>query len=216
MLNGGGSQTRALLTGPITRWGDYSAMTIDPADDCTFWYTNGTTRTVALIGAHALALKGFRVAHNAIFSVRLTHGKQMAYIELRLIGLLVGTLVGLTGVGGGVLMTPILIIVMGMPPSIAIGTDLFYAAITKMVGATQHWNLKTVDLGIVASLAAGSIPGQGGQRVRWCRSRDQVEGNSCCRADYLVALVMLLRIFLGRFSFGENERSRCPSRASES
>ncbi len=66
----------------------------------------------------------------------------MANIELSLIGLLVGTLVGLTGVGGGVLMTPILIIVMGIPPSTAIGTDLFYAAITKIVGAVQHWNLK--------------------------------------------------------------------------
>ena len=45
LVNGGGSQTRALLTGPITRWGDYSALTIDPADDCTFWYTNEYYKT---------------------------------------------------------------------------------------------------------------------------------------------------------------------------
>ena len=55
-------------------------------------------------------------------------------------------------------MTPILVIVMGVQPSVAIGTDLLYAAITKVVGALQHWQLKTIDLKIATSLAAGSIP----------------------------------------------------------
>jgi uncharacterized protein len=129
----------------------------------------------------------------------------VANIELSLIGLLIGTLVGLTGVGGGVLMTPILIIVMGIPPSTAIGTDLFYAAITKIVGAAQHWNLKTVDLGIAASLATGSIPAVliGTYLVKIIKesggdAAENILSQILAAALILVALVMLGRLFLAR------------------
>ena len=67
-------------------------------------------------------------------------------------------LVGLTGIGGGVLMTPFLVIGLGIPPSLAIGTDLAYAAVTKAVGAWQHWRQGTVDRQLVAWMAMGSIP----------------------------------------------------------
>src|SRR5438045_3272996 len=53
-------------------------------------------------------------------------------------GLVVGFLIGLTGVGGGTLLTPVLVL-MGVPPTMAVGTDLFYGSITKMVGSYQHW-----------------------------------------------------------------------------
>jgi uncharacterized membrane protein YfcA len=73
-------------------------------------------------------------------------------------GLLVGLLVGLTGVGGGSLMTPLLVLVFGFHPSTAVGTDLLFAAITKSVGTTVHNAGKNVDWRIVGLLATGSIP----------------------------------------------------------
>lgn len=73
-------------------------------------------------------------------------------------GLGVGLLVGATGVGGGSLMTPLLVVVAGVPPVSAIGTDLFYAAVTKTVGGTSHFRKKTVDLRLSLQLAVGSIP----------------------------------------------------------
>jgi uncharacterized membrane protein YfcA len=73
-------------------------------------------------------------------------------------GLVVGLLVGLTGVGGGSLMTPLLVLVFGIHPSTAVGTDLLYAAATKTVGTAVHGSRGTVDWGIVWRLAAGSVP----------------------------------------------------------
>jgi uncharacterized membrane protein YfcA len=70
----------------------------------------------------------------------------------------VGFLVGLTGMGGGSLMTPLLILVFGIKPVTAIGTDIFYAAITKTVGAWRHLKLKTVKLDLVLWMALGSVP----------------------------------------------------------
>ena len=70
----------------------------------------------------------------------------------------VGFLVGLSGMGGGSLMTPLLILVFGIKPVTAIGTDIFYAAITKMVGAWRHLKLKTVKLDLVLWMALGSVP----------------------------------------------------------
>ncbi len=79
-------------------------------------------------------------------------------LGLILVGFGVGALVGLTGVGGGALMTPLLIVVFRLPPSTAIGTDLVYAAVTKIMGAMQHGRQGTVELPIVGALAVGSIP----------------------------------------------------------
>ena len=73
-------------------------------------------------------------------------------------GLFVGTVVGLTGVGGGSLMTPILVLLFGFHPSTAVATDLLYASATKSVGTAVHGANKTVDWRIVGRLAAGSIP----------------------------------------------------------
>jgi uncharacterized protein len=75
-----------------------------------------------------------------------------------LFGLGIGVLVGMTGMGGGSLMTPMLILVFGIQPTTAIGTDIFYSAITKTVGAWRHFRMKTVNLGLTVWLAAGSVP----------------------------------------------------------
>jgi len=76
-----------------------------------------------------------------------------------LFGFCVGVLVGTTGVGGGSLMTPALILVFGTAPTTAIGTDLAYAAVTKTVGGWRHWRSGTVDMKLALWLAVGSIPG---------------------------------------------------------
>ena len=68
-------------------------------------------------------------------------------------------LIGLTGIGGGSLMTPLLILFAGVPPVVAIGTDLAYGAITKTLGGWRHVRNGTVDLGVSKWLAIGSVPG---------------------------------------------------------
>jgi hypothetical protein len=73
-------------------------------------------------------------------------------------GLAVGLLVGMTGVGGGALMTPLLVLLFGIHPATAVGTDLLYAAITKTGGTVVHGINHTVDWRVVARLAAGSMP----------------------------------------------------------
>ena len=73
-------------------------------------------------------------------------------------GLLVGLLVGLTGVGGGSLMTPLLVLLFGVHPATAVGTDLLYAAVTKTAGTLAHGLQGSVDWKITGRLAAGSLP----------------------------------------------------------
>lgn len=70
----------------------------------------------------------------------------------------IGFLVGITGVGGGSLMTPLLILAFGIHPAIAVGTDLLYAAITKTGGTLVHGLYRTIDWRIVGKLASGSVP----------------------------------------------------------
>jgi uncharacterized membrane protein YfcA len=73
-------------------------------------------------------------------------------------GLGVGALVGITGVGGGSLMTPVLVLLFGIHPVTAVGTDLLYAAATKSVGTVVHGANGTVAWRVVGLLAAGSLP----------------------------------------------------------
>src|SRR4030081_2529388 len=70
----------------------------------------------------------------------------------------VGLLVGMTGVGGGSLMTPLLVLLFGIHPATAVGTDLLYAAITKSGGTFVHARRGSVDCRIAGLLAAGSLP----------------------------------------------------------
>src|SRR5579863_6593133 len=74
-------------------------------------------------------------------------------------GLFVGTLVGFTGVGGGSLMTPILVLLFGQSPVVAVGTDLMFSATTKLAATVSFGYSRRVDWRIVGRLAYGSIPG---------------------------------------------------------
>ena len=73
-------------------------------------------------------------------------------------GFAVGALVGLTGVGGGSLMTPLLVLLFGIHPATAVGTDLLYAACTKSVGVVIHARRQTVDWQVTRRLCFGSLP----------------------------------------------------------
>lgn len=73
-------------------------------------------------------------------------------------GFVVGMLVGMTGVGGGSLMTPVLILLFGVHPATAVGTDLLYAAVTKTGGSLVHGFARSIDWRVVGRLAGGSIP----------------------------------------------------------
>ena len=80
-------------------------------------------------------------------------------LRVSAIGFVVGLLVGLTGMGGGAVMTPLLILLGWAPPVVAVGTDLVWGTMTKAVGALVHYRQGTVDFTIVKRLALGSIPG---------------------------------------------------------
>ncbi len=73
-------------------------------------------------------------------------------------GFAVGALVGMTGVGGGSLMTPLLILLFGVHPATAVGTDLLYAAATKTGGSVVHGFARSIDWCVVRRLATGSVP----------------------------------------------------------
>jgi uncharacterized protein len=77
-----------------------------------------------------------------------------------ILGFIVGFLVGLTGMGGGAMMTPLLLWTGWATPIVAVGTDLVWNGLTKVVGATVHYRRNNVDLGLVWRLAIEAFPGQ--------------------------------------------------------
>src|ERR1043165_3422569 len=85
----------------------------------------------------------------------MLHGIDVLY---SLSGLVVGVLVGMTGVGGGSLMTPLLILLFGIHPQTAVGTDLLYASITKGVGTSVHSLARSIEWRLVGRLSIGSLP----------------------------------------------------------
>ncbi len=118
-------------------------------------------------------------------------------------GLLVGTLVGLTGMGGGALMAPLLIFA-GFRPLVVVGTDLAYSTLTKLVGAAQHLRYRTVDWPTVRRLALGSLPGAVvglvGLRLLPGGQVDAVITHLLGGALILVALVLLGQVLLPHWS----------------
>src|SRR5690348_5351110 len=78
---------------------------------------------------------------------------------LVLMSFCVGVLIGLTSMGGAALMAPFLILIVGVKPVTAVGTDLAYGAVTKIIGTCIHLRNGSVDMPVVRRLASGSIPG---------------------------------------------------------
>jgi uncharacterized membrane protein YfcA len=111
-------------------------------------------------------------------------------------GLGIGILIGLTGMGGGSLTTPFLILFAGVRPVLAVGTDLVYSAATKWLGAAIHLRQGTVDLRVAALLTAGSVPASllGVKVVHGLgSSADEAVAKGLGAALILVAAVLLLR-----------------------
>ena len=129
-------------------------------------------------------------------------------------GLGVGILIGLTGIGGGSLMTPLLVLFAGVPPVMAIGTDLAYGAVTKTLGGWRHWRKGTVDLGVTLWLAVGSVPGSllgvwllGRLRHSYGEGFEPVLLATIAGALFIVAITVLGRaLFMPRLVERERER----------
>lgn len=120
-------------------------------------------------------------------------------------GFVVGVLVGMTGVGSGSLMAPFLVLVLGNRPVIAVGTDLAYAAITKVFGGIRHAQQGTVDRGLALRLAVGSVPGSvigvavvGLLEAQSRELADAIVGRALGVTLLLVALVIFVEPLLGR------------------
>jgi hypothetical protein len=130
-----------------------------------------------------------------------------------LFGLGVGILIGLTGIGGGSLMTPLLIIVLGVQPVVAVGSDLAYGAITKTMGGWRHLRKGTVDMTVSKWLGFGSVPGAllgvlliDRLHAAYGEEFDEVLLGCVAGALVLVALVVLVRTFLlSHLAAGERE-----------
>ena len=114
-------------------------------------------------------------------------------------GFLVGTLVGVTGVGGGSLMTPILIVLFGVSPTTAVGTDLLFAAVTKTVGSLVHGFNRTIDWQVVRRLATGSIPTTGlALMVLYWLNMKTGSANQIVTAMLTTALLLTAGALIGR------------------
>jgi uncharacterized membrane protein YfcA len=118
-------------------------------------------------------------------------------------GLLVGFLVGLTGVGAASLLTPVLVLI-GIHPTVAVGTDLVYNSVTKLFGTLQHWRQKTIDVRIVKYLALGSVPsavvavGLLHLLPLQAEQQEQVVKHALGFVLILVAIATLVRLFLDK------------------
>lgn len=106
-------------------------------------------------------------------------------------GFLVGLLVGLTGVGGGSLMTPILMIFFNVKAAVAVGTDLLYASITKSVGIFAHGKLGNIDWKIVRLLAYGSIPAAIATTI-YLRYSDVASDSTVANIKFWLGIALLL------------------------
>ncbi|WP_373530154.1 sulfite exporter TauE/SafE family protein [Nostoc sp.] len=83
----------------------------------------------------------------------------MDFLLLPFFSFIVGIVVGLTGIGGASLITPMLIFVFQVPPAIAVSSDVVAATLMKVVGSIKHWQQQTLDVEVVKWLALGSVPG---------------------------------------------------------
>ncbi|TWD57846.1 sulfite exporter TauE/SafE family protein [Allorhizobium terrae] len=136
---------------------------------------------------------------------------------LSLSGFLVGSLVGITGVGGASLMTPLMVLLFGIHPTTAVGTDLLYAAITKMAGTAVHHRHGHIRWRLVGLLALGSIPATA--ITLWVMSgMDRKSAHSVAILTtslgimlMITALILLFRDLLMRYEMQWLKRHSTPS-----
>ena len=122
-----------------------------------------------------------------------------------LVGLLIGFLIGLTGMGGGSLLAPILILIFKVPPVWAVGTDIAYSTVTKAVGSIVHIRQKNVNFKVALWLACGSVPATflSVTLVQYIRKHDGTAVNSVILPAIgctliLVAVMLVIKPFIMR------------------
>lgn len=130
-----------------------------------------------------------------------------------LAGFGVGLLVGMTGVGGGALMTPVLVLLFGVVPTTAVGTDLWFAALTKTVGGVVHGRSGTVDWEVFRRLCAGSLPAAVLTLVAlYALGADKVGGLLIQALGAVLILTALAMLFRKVFhAFGQRLRTQLPA-----
>ncbi len=131
-----------------------------------------------------------------------------------LFGLLVGFLVGLTGVGGGSLMTPFLVLTMGIPAPTAVGTDLVYATVTKVVGSVQHYRQQSVNLQVAVFLGLGSLPASllGVTTLEWIKANYDEDAVRSIMITIIAATLLLVGASLIFRTFFMRDRSASPTK----
>ena len=131
-----------------------------------------------------------------------------------LFGLLVGFLVGLTGVGGGSLMTPFLVLTMGVPAPTAVGTDLVYATVTKVVGSVQHYRQRSVNVQVAVFLGLGSIPASllGVATLEWIKANYDEDAVRSIMITIIAATLILVGASLIYRTFFMRDRAQSPNK----
>src|SRR5262249_43883162 len=119
--------------------------------------------------------------------------------KMSLRGVVVGLVVGLTGMGSGALLAPILILIVGVPPVTAVGTDLAFASITKVFGGFEHVRQKTVNYRTAALLGLGSLPAGllGVQLLEYLRRHYSVETINAVVLRTLGGVLILSALAIG-------------------
>jgi len=143
------------------------------------------------------------------------------HLEYSLAGLMIGLLVGMTGMGGGSLMTPMLVLLFGFKPTVAIGTDILHGAIFKSFGAVRHRQLGTVNLPLTLWMLLGSAPlslaGVGAATLLeraygdgWESAAKKVLGAALllCGLAFLVKAMLRARPVTGPFRLTRDDRAR--------
>jgi uncharacterized protein len=130
----------------------------------------------------------------------------MNYVLLTSLSFIVGIVVGLTGIGGAALITPMLIVVFQVPASVAVSSDVVAATLMKVVGGVKHWRQQTLDLQAVKWLALGSVPGSlaGVAVLHWIRNSGSFDLDSVLLrllgiAILLVTVAALVQLLLLTF-----------------
>jgi uncharacterized protein len=131
-----------------------------------------------------------------------------------LIGLVVGTLVGLTGLGAGVLLLPVLIFGLGVAPIVAVGSDAVFNSVTKIGSGYMHWRQGSVNWALVNALITGSIPGAFGGVAALAHLRGAYGAgvNDFLRTATGVLLIVIPTLFLIQ---GELQPREAPAEAPE-
>lgn len=135
--------------------------------------------------------------------------------RISIVGLFIGFLVGLTGMGGGSLLAPIMILVFRVPPVWAVGTDLAYSTVTKALGSIVHFRQKSVNFKVALWLACGSVPATvlSVTLVQYIRKHygDVVNGVIIHAIGFtllLVAVLLVLKPFIMRYLDRKNAETR--------